>query len=198
MKKILIAILLIFINIFLGYYLFTLQGNKKELNIELLSDQLIYQINDIELNNLSDFIFSNYFVVTNNTNSYKYSFNDEYINVQIGQNSYSFEYTINEPKVIEKTVYKEVVIDNSNKEIETKEEDEIEYETNEYFYVNSDYLCFDYGTSLDEIRNEIINNINTTHETSIDYKDLNTSSIGQYSVVYTANDKKIEIIVEIT
>ena len=198
MKKILIAIVLIFINLFLGYYLFTLQGNKKELNIELLSDQLIYQINDIELNNLSDFIFSNYFVVTSNTNSYKYSFNDKYINVQIGQNSYSFEYTINEPKVIEKTVYKEVAVDNSNKEIETKEEDEIEYETNEYFYVNSDYLCFDYGTSLDEIRNEIINNINTTHETSIDYKDLNTSSIGQYSVVYTANDKKIEIIVEIT
>lgn len=190
MRKLTVTIFfLTILDIILMFYLKDIINSKLFYEYKMDDLYFIYQKDDIRLNSIDDFIFDNYFYIQSfNTINYQYKFNEDTFELKINKDIYHFNYSIIEPIIIEKTIYKDVEI-----EVEKKYEECVE----EYFFVNNDYLFFDLGTDFDYVRNEILNNINTTYETRIDYSQLNTSHIGQYKVKYIADDEILQIIVEI-
>lgn len=189
MKKLILIILLMLIDLILGYYLFTLNSDRKAFIYSLPDVQYLVQLEQVRLNSIEEFNFDNYFKIISFYNKYSYSYDDNYIYINLDKNKeYRFKYEILEPEVIEKIVYKEV-----EKEV-VKQDDYVEQD---FFYVNEDRLIFNKDTDLEIIRNELIDNIVTTQQTNIDYSRLNVSHVGQYSVFYIGEDSKIQIIVEI-
>ena len=188
MRKLILITILIILDITAYLYLGKILSNRKEYIYKEKENDILYQIDKLELNNIEDFDFDKYFFTT--CNNYLYSFDDNQLIVTINTNKYYFDYKIIEPEVVEKIVYKEIETEKNTNKIEADDCDEM-------FYVDNDYLKFDINTDLDYIRNILINNLNTTKQVSIDYSRLNVSQIGQYSVIYNASDEKIEIIVEI-
>lgn len=193
MKKLFLAIfVLVAIDVALFYYLANLVDNQNAFEYKITNQPIVYQYKDIVLNDVDDFVFENYFKIINSSEkNYNYYFDDENLIIKISNNEYSIKYELTEPVVIEKVIY-----ENSQNNINTTY-DEYVYEEYDCFYVDNEYLFFDLGTSLDEIRQILLANINTTYETSIDYSRLNTSQIGQYEVFYVTKNEKIKIIVEI-
>lgn len=193
MKKLILAIfVLVAIDVALFYYLANLVDNQNAFEYKIINQPIVYQYKDIVLNDVDDFVFENYFKIINSSEkNYNYYFDDENLIIKISNNEYSIKYELTEPVVIEKVIY-----ENSQNNINTTY-DEYVYEEYDCFYVDNEYLFFDLGTSLDEIRQILLANINTTYETSIDYSRLNTSQIGQYEVFYVTKNEKIKIIVEI-
>ena len=196
-KLIILTILLLLADIFLYKYLNSLRLEKKEFRFEVEDEKIIYQTSDIRLNEIKDFNFDNYFyVISFNNNSYRYEIDDEYIIVHIHPDkTYRFKYELIEPKVITETVFIEKPI-----EIQKPVYQEVENENyieSDYFYVDNDYFSFSLDTDLDDIRNILKSNIHTSYETDIDYSELNVSHVGQYKVVYSCSNEKIEIIIEI-
>lgn len=196
-KLIVISIFLIFIDIFLYRYLMAINFDKKEYSFEIDDKQILYQICDIELNDISDFSFNNYFrLLSFGNETYRYDFKDNELYIYLVPNrTYGFKYKLIKPEVITETIYveKPVEVVNNYKEEENNEE----YIYEDYFYIDNSYISFELDTDLDVIRDILSKNIHTSYQTNIDYSDLNVSQVGQYSVVYRSDDKEIKIIVEI-
>ena len=196
-KLIFILVALTMLDTYGVYYLSRLKNSKKDIQIEILDDNLLYQINNIVLNDINEFNFKKYFNTTSfNDLKIKYEFINEKLLVENNNMKYYFEYEINEPKIIEKTIIKEieknVYINDDNSTYMPND-----YIQDEYFYVNQEHMSFDLNTEFEYVKECLRNNINTTLETCIDYSHLNTSQIGQYTVKYIADEQEIEIIVEI-
>lgn len=192
MKKLLIiSISLLCLNISAYYYLKYLLNNIKPFEYKFSNNVYLYQIKDIEIENINDFVFSDYFKLNSfNKNSYKYKFDEEYIYITLDNSkTCQFVYTIKKPQIIEKVIYKEVENNNNG----------IDYEDNyeNYMYIDNNVLEFSLNTSLDDIRQILKNNIHTTYETTIDYSRLNTSSIGDYIVTYNSDFENIDILIKI-
>lgn len=191
MKKYLyiIVILSILDIVFINYYR-NIKNERKEYNLLINSNPILIQTKDIILKDINEFNINDYFYINSYKNySIKYQFNDNQLVINLDNNEYKFDYLIEEPKLVEKIIYQEV-------EKPIVEQENV-YAQEDYFYVNSDFLEFELNTDLDYIRQILYENINTTYQTSIDYSRLNVSQIGQYSVFYSTNDKKIEIFVKI-
>lgn len=196
-KLLLISITLLMLDVFLYRYLNLTMENKKPYLFIDSDIPLIYQTNDIELNKTNEFKFNNYFnIITFDTVSYRYEFKDDCLNIYLYPDlKYSFKYKTMKPEVIKETIYieKEIPVEITNT---VSEIDEYTIEE-DYFYVDNDYLYFDIDTDFDYIRQVLSNNIHTSYQTNIDYAKLNSSQVGQYEVIYSCENKKIEIIVEI-
>ena len=188
MKKIFIIIILLCLDLTLFLYLSNINKNRNTYIFKMPEIKYLIQLNDIKLNDIKEFDFDKYFSVIGFNNEYVYTNDEEFIYISLDNiNEYKFKYELIKPEVIEKVIYRDV-------EIPTVKEETVE---SSYFYVDSNRLEFSKDTDLDSIRSALINNLHTTYQTNIDYSRLNVSHIGQYSVFYISEIKKIEIIVEI-
>ena len=154
-KLFIIIIILIATNILLFSYYKEIIYNKNTYEYVNIDEPILINYQNIELNKEEEFKFSNFFKIINSNNkNYKYYFDNGKLYIEINKSKYEFEYKINEPVVIEKVIYKE-------KENASNNYEQYIPEVADYFYVNNDYLEFSYGTSLDDIRQVLMNNINT-------------------------------------
>ena len=199
-KYIIVIVILLILNIVLFKYLLISKEYTIPFKYTEENDYILFQIQDINLNTTEEFIFDNYFkILSFREIPYKYSFNDNSLLITIEDNVYNFIYQIIEPKVIEKVVYLVDEKENiANKNINNRKQEEFNKQINEeYTYVDDSYFEYNVDTDLNIIRNDLMNNIHSSSKVSIDYSNLNTSCIGQYSVFYITNIEKIEIIIEI-
>ena len=188
-KYIYILAILSILDVLLFAFYKNINKERTKYNIIINSEPILIQIKDIVLKDVNDFNINDFFYVYSYKDySIKYQFDKKQLLIDLNNIKYSFDYQIEEPEVIEKVIYQEIEIPIVENNYEFEEE---------YFYVNNDCLEFELDTDLDYIRQILYENINTTYQTSIDYSRLNVSQIGQYSVFYSTNDKKIEIFVKI-
>lgn len=189
-KYIYILVILSILDVLLFVFYKNINKERTKYNIIINSEPILIQIKDIVLKDVNDFNINDFFYVYSYKDySIKYQFDEKQLLIDLNNIKYSFDYQIEEPNVIEKVIYQEIekpIIENNYDFVEE-----------EYFHVNNEYLEFELDTDLDYIRQILYENINTTYQTSIDYSRLNVSQIGQYSVFYSTNDKKIEIFVKI-
>ena len=189
-KYIYILVILSILDVLLFVFYKNINKERTKYNIIINSEPILIQIKDIVMKDVNDFNINDFFYVCSYKDySVKYQFDEKQLLIDLNNIKYSFDYQIEEPDVIEKVIYQEIdkpIIENNYDFVEE-----------EYFYVNNEYLEFELDTDLDFIRQILYENINTTYQTSIDYSRLNVSQIGQYSVFYSTNDKKIEIFVKI-
>lgn len=191
-KRIIIIVVLAILDGMLLKYFQDIETNKKTFQFEYNDYPILVNTNSIQLNEINVFKFKNYFnILSFNETSYKYTFEENDINVLFNDNYYKFPYEIIKPEIITEVIYVENEASNLN-------EDDYIYDYEEYFYVDNDYLQFNLDEDLSHIRQVLSNNIHTTYETNIDYSELNVSQVGLYSVYYSTNSQKIEIFIEIS
>lgn len=190
-KKLLtIIILLIIINIFAYRYLIKIINTKNPYIYKEINEPILYQKGNIKIKNDDDFHFDNYFVLLNTNNKNITVDIQDKIYIYLSNIKYEFNFERIEPEIIEKIIYKKDENSNSKEQLENDVCEDV-------FYVDSNYLCFSLETDFELIRQTLAKNIHTSYETTIDYSRLNVSAIGQYSVYYISEYKKIEIIIEI-
>lgn len=192
-------IILICLDISLYRYLLNQINNKKAYVYENNDDVFVYQKRNLELDDINKFVFEDYFkILSFNDTKCKYDFDNDYLYIHINNNDYKFKYHLIEPKTIEKVVYVKEESNITTKDEIVNENYDLSIEENSFFYVDNEYFNYPLDTDLQIIRNDLMNNIHSSYQVSIDYSTLNTSYFGQYSVFYLAEDKKIEIIIEIS
>lgn len=189
MKKIVILTILFTLDILLLIYLKQINENKIPFNYKDESKQILLNKKDLELNNINDFNFDEYFqVLTINKPKYSLNINDN-ISITLNNKEYKFDFKIIEPEIIEKIIYENVPTSYENEDMKNK--------IDEYFYVENYYFEYVINTDIDKIAYDLSENVYSTNDIRIDYSRLNTSQIGQYSIFYLSNNEKIEIFVNI-
>ena len=207
MKKLLfLCLFLLFSDILLLLYLNKISLDSKPYEYHFINDVFIAQIKDINIHSKDEFIFDNYFkTLSFSQKLYKYSFDEEYLKI-ILKNNYilNYKYNLLEPEIVEKIIYKENYVYQDNPSLDTSNISSNNKPLNEYcdsienyFYVDNYFLTYPINYDLNSIRTDLINNLHTTYQTSIDYSELNTSESGTYSVIYISESDNIEIIVQI-
>ena len=202
-KKIILIIFLVIINIILYKYMVDIESQRHAFTIPNLHNPLLIQTKDIELYDINEFSFEDYFlIVDNNNSSYKYDFNDENINIYLNEKEYSYLYKILEKEKelveIEKVIYVETYIESNTNHSQSSANDDYDYYYEDsYLDISNDYLVFSVGTSLNEIINSINNCISTNQRVSVDYSNLNPNYVGSYEVYILGESQNSSIIVEI-
>ena len=204
MKKLLFMIVILVITDLISFsYLRALNQKKIDYHFEPHSNIFLCQKKDIILEEIDDFVFSEYFdVLSLRDYVFKYRFDDNRIYITIDDTTYSYPYEVKDKEVItvEKVVYQQIV-----KEVEKplpvssqEKEEIIEYEIEEdYFRFRNDELSFQQGTDISEIISEISKNVDTNQNVTIDYSQLNPNQIGQYSVFFITKQQKYAFSVKI-
>ena len=202
MRKYIVIILLLLSSIYLSFrYLSKILADKRAYVYEASKVFYLLQKRPIILNDISDFVFEEYFsILSKSALAYRYDFDEDSINIQIGGRSFSYPYELREEKVIETIVFEQVI-----REVKVYEEvsdheqgvqEKAEYEE-EYFHLKQDHFEFVKGTDISKIIEVIQASIDTNQSVSVDYSLLNPNQIGQYSLFLHKDDEKIEIFVEI-
>ena len=203
-KYFIISFLLIIINIILFLYLNNLINNRFTYSFVYEDKPILVHNKNIELNNINEFDFNNYFkILTFNDQNYTYNFDDNNLIIIINDNKYKVNYNLFEPEIIERIVYVDNYIDKpkyKNKSPNNKINDTTAEEVaikNDYFYIDNNYFEFVLDTDLTTIVDVLTSNLHTTYVTKLDYSNLNVSQIGQYSVYYISENQKIEVLINI-
>ena len=193
MKKYVITILLLTsVNIFLSFYLQNIVINQDSFEYVYKEKPIIYQKKDIELNNIEEFKFEEYFEILNfNENSYSYNFKDDYLSVKLKDinEEFVYDYVIIEPEVIETIKYQTIT----------------EYVYPEYVYdqgacyIEADTyeLSFESGTDIANIIHELGDIVYSSDYVTCDYSSINPNSVGTYKAYFYSDCGNIEILVKI-
>lgn len=200
-RKVLFILLLLFLNL-IGYlYLNNLIINKKTYKYHYLNNPLVINTQEVLLNSIDEFNFDNYFKVIYYDNYYLNSKLEEniiYVNLIINekQYDYQFSYSLIEPEIIE--VIKEVIVEKEVvKEVETSNDYNYEVIVEEDYFDGYHDLTYQKGVDINEIVKDLMKDIKTNKQVSIDYAYLNPNSIGDYPVYYITKDEEICIFVHI-
>ena len=213
MKKLLLTvIILILMNIFAFYYLNILLDNKKSLDISINNDPIIYLNSAIELENIEDFKFNDYFITLKN-NKYTYSLNKDNISIFQNNKEISFPITIIEKEEIQEENIKPInnVITQNKPIQEPTPIEPINTYTPKYnehidTYVppSSDYLnisntsySFNKGEDINNIIAHIQSSIDSSSTYTIDYFSLNPNIEGTYIVYINSDIASKEVVVNI-
>ena len=127
---------------------------------------------------------------------------DEKLIVKYGGKTYSFDYEIKEPEVIEKVVIKEVIVEkevhSQIKPDDNHHEETISYDIEEdYFYLTKSSDSFSCGTDISTIISTIQQYLVTNKRVTVDYSDLNPYQSGNYIVRFISDSQELEFSVEI-
>ena len=215
MKKLLLTvIILILMNIFAFYYLNILIDNKKSLDISINNDSIIYLNSDIELENIEDFKFNDYFITLKN-NKYTYSLNKDNISIFHNNKEISFPITIIEKEEIQEekenikpitnviTQNKPIQEPTIKEPINTHTSNNNEYidtyipPSNDYLNVSNTSYSFNKGEDINNIIAHIQSSIDSSSAYSIDYFSLNPNIEGTYIVYINSDIASKEIVVNI-
>lgn len=215
MKKLLLTvIILILMNIFAFYYLNILLDNKKSLDISINNDPIIYLNSAIELENIEDFKFNDYFITLKN-DKYTYSLNKDNISIFQNNKEISFPITIIEKEEIQEEKENIKPINNvitQNKPIQEPTPIEpintytpkYNEHINTYVSPSNDYLnisntsySFNKGEDINNIIAHIQSSIDSSSAYSIDYFSLNPNIEGTYIVYINSDIASKEVVVNI-
>lgn len=209
MKKLLFMLILVITLIFISYKYLLIINSSKIPYINTLDDVLIYQIKNIELYEIEDFDFDNYFrIISFNNHSYDYKFDDDYLYISIKTNNdtfrYKYPYTILEKEVIIETIIETKYIEKETSNISNPSTNKSSSTVTSKPTVNNDYMnisstsySFKCGTDLSTIISTISSNIDSSVQVSLDYSSLNPYIEGTYTVVLSSKIKNISINVQI-
>lgn len=195
MKKLtIILVITLTFDILAFNYLEYIQNNRKCYIYKYSNVPLIYQKQEIKLNNIDELRFDDYFEILD-FNEYRYGFSfdedNQTIDIRINDNyNYSYNYYLIEPTIITKIEY----ITNT---IYVNDDVTEEYiESNDYsIYYSRDYYEFALGSDISDIIKEIQDDIECYYNVTCDYSKLNPYVTGEYEVVfYNDYDKVIKII----
>ncbi|MCR4634070.1 MAG: hypothetical protein K5648_08105 [Erysipelotrichaceae bacterium] len=206
MRKYIYIIIFLIISIILSFsYLNQSITGKRAYEYIPSNNFYLLQKRKIVLNEIKDFSFDEFFMILSKSPvSYRYEFSEDRLLIHICGKDFSYPYEIRPEKIIETTVYEEVIkevpvyidrpgadntpyLQNDDRETEDYEE--------EYFYLMKDHFTFPQGTKIAEIIDTIRDSIKTNQTLSVDYSLLNPNQIGQYPLFVLKNDGKTEIFV---
>ena len=215
MKKLLLTvIILILMNIFAFYYLNILINNKKSLDISINNDPIIYLNSDIELDNIEDFKFNDYFITLKN-NKYTYSLNKDNISIFHNNKEISFPITIIEKEEIQeekenikpitnvitqnKPIQEPTPIEPINTYTPTYNEHIDTYvpPSSDYLNISNTSYLFNKGEDINNIIAHIQSSIDSSSAYSIDYFSLNPNIEGTYIVYINSDIASKEVVVNI-
>lgn len=215
MKKLLLTvIILILMNIFAFYYLNILLDNKKSLDISINNDPIIYLNSDIELENIKDFKFNDYFIILKNK-KYTYSLNKDNISIFQNNKEISFPITIIEKEEIQEEKENIKIINNvitQNKPIQeptpiepintytptyNEQIDTYVPSSSDYLNISNTSYSFNKGEDINNIIAHIQSSIDSTSAYSIDYFSLNPNIEGTYIVYINSDIASKEVMVNI-
>ena len=202
MRKIIILFLLIIINITLFLYLKKTIAEQYSMNIKIKPNSLIYQFKEILIEDTDSFELKDYIGFVDQNSSCSHYFDDEKLIVKYGGKTYSFDYEIKEPEVIEKVVIKEVIVEkevhSQIKPADNHHEETISYDEEEdYFYLTKSSDSFSCGTDISTIISTIQQYLVTNKRVTVDYSDLNPYQSGNYIVRFISDSQELEFSVEI-
>ena len=215
MKKLIIIICLLAINILSYKYLIYL-NNKSEAFIYNYSDNyLLILKKDIVLDDIESFVFDDYFIINSfKTFDYDYRFDSENIYISIDDSIYHYPYSIKEKEIEEVIIYQYLLSnnnsfkqDNSNQnnisdssytdKTEAQIDQVIENTQQNTFNLYRSSLTYSLNTELDTIINDIYACFETDYDVEIDYSLLNTSDLGTYIVYLNYGDNSAQISIQI-
>ena len=208
MRKYISIIIFLIISIILSFsYLNRSIAEKRAYDYEPSKSFYLLQKKTVVLNEIKDFRFEEFFMILSKSPvSYRYEFSQDRLNVHISGKDFSYPYEIRPEKVIETTVYEEVIKevpvyigaskadDGQGSHEEDRNADEYE---DDFFYLVQDHFTFSQGTPISKIIETVRESIQTNQTLSVDYSLLNPNQIGQYPLFILKNDGKTEIFVSI-
>ncbi len=206
MRKILIILFLLIINILSFEYLKEVIYEKKAYDLKLNHNVFILPKKEIMLNDTDEFRPEDYFDFYSFSDfSYRYYFDEKSLYLEVDENNYVFPYAIREKEVeiVETVVIQEVYIREENEatqpvysEEENDQNSDYEYEA-DYFNLTRDHFNYVRGSSVSSIIADIQNYIQTNKRVTIDYSSLNPNDSGEYSVFLITDDNTYTVFVTI-
>lgn len=192
-KKIILVIILTILDILAYIYLDNSILNLKSYEYKYSNKPLIYLNKKIELYDINDFVFEDYFEVLDfNNNSYKYYIDSDnkqiIIKLKDYDDVYYYNYEIIEPEIVTEYIRETIYVDNNEYS---------DYEDNHIYY-SCDYYEFELGTDISCIIQTVQDDIESYTNVTCDYSCLNPYILGTYDI-YFYNDfekviKKVKII----
>ena len=215
MRKFILIIILVVLNIYLFVYLKQISESKFPFEYSYENDPILINKKELSFYDVNEFVFDEHFsFICNKDVSYKYSFDEENIIISVLDRQYIYPYTIleKEKEIVKEIVYKEVSKPASNTSNHTSNNT-----TNNTYSNNSDYsdysvsntsepsftllnssLSYSTGTDLGTIITGISNSFIADSYVSLDYASLNPSCPGNYPVyLYTQDGSSYSIMVNI-
>lgn len=215
MRKFILIIILVILNIYLFVYLKQISESKFPFEYSYENEPILINKKELFFYDVNDFVFDEHFSFICNQNiSYKYSFDEENIIISVLDRQYIYPYTIHER---EKEIVKEIVYKEVSKPTLNTFNHSSHNTTNNTYSNNSDYsdnsvsntsessftllnssLSYSNGTDLGTIISGISNSFIADSYVSLDYASLNPSCPGNYPVyLYTQDGSSYLIMVNI-
>lgn len=212
MRKFILIIILVVLNIYLFVYLKQISESKYSFEYSYENDPILINKKELSFYDVDDFVFDEHFSFICNQNvSYKYSFDEVNIIISVLDRQYIYPYTILEK---EKEIVKEIVYKEVNKPASNTSNHSSNNTTNNTYSNASDYsvsntsepsftllngsLSYSTGTDLGTIITGISNSFIADSYVSLDYASLNPSCPGNYPVyLYTQDGSSYSIMVTI-
>ena len=201
-KLIFITLLLMILDLFAYHYLNSIIGKIKPLKLDIKENNIIYQKKDLLIHDTGSFELLDYFIVYGKP--FKYSIDDNYVNININEEKVQIPYQLVEKEIEETIIYVDRPIyqnayennqieDNNSfhneiNVIETYEKPSISYNGSYSFSVNTD---------INSIVDTILSSISTSIPISLDYSFLNPNEKGEYIVFLNSEIDSKQIVVNI-
>ena len=200
------------LNIISFRYLRYISSNRINYIFHTDSKPIIIPRKKIILDSIEEFEIDDFFnIYSHNDYLLDYNISDDRIEIILNNISYSFNYEIRKPKIVEVVVYRNIennkpqtntdnilvnneVRDFTDNEIEIVEPTKPVNQATGTFTLNRSFLSYPVDTDIETIISGIYSSFSSSVAVDIDYSELNPAVTGSYQI-YLKHEGKDEILI---